>query len=310
MSQHHKILAAIDGSDQSLNAVRYIADFLPPEKTDVVLFHVSAEVPESFLDMRKDSGFRSTLVSVSSWAVQHKENIQEFMEKARMILIKSGFAAESLKVKIQSKKVGVARDIIKESFEGYDAVVMGRSGVNKLKDVIVGSVANKLIGKALHVPIVAVGGRPEPSKIIIGFDGSDGAMKAVNCVSALMNRPGRNVLLCHVIRALNIHAGFDTSFSPQQEEEWIRANTEEMESALAKAENRLIQEGFPEGNVSTLILKGMTSRSDAIAKKASADGCGTIVVGRRGLTVVEEFIMGRVSRKVLSIADKMAVWIV
>jgi nucleotide-binding universal stress UspA family protein len=83
-----------------------------------------------------------------------------------------------------------------------------------------------------------------------------------------------------------------------------------MESALAKAENRLIQEGFPEGNVSTLILKGMTSRSDAIAKKASADGCGTIVVGRRGLTVVEEFIMGRVSRKVLSIADKMAVWIV
>ena len=39
-------------------------------------------------------------------------------------------------------------------------------------------------------------------------------------------------------------------------------------------------------------------------------GYGTIVVGRRGLSKVYEFFMGRVSDKVLHLAKDMAVWIV
>jgi hypothetical protein len=35
-----------------------------------------------------------------------------------------------------------------------------------------------------------------------------------------------------------------------------------------------------------------------------------IVVGRRGLSRVEEFFMGRVSDKVLQLAKEMAVWVV
>jgi nucleotide-binding universal stress UspA family protein len=39
-------------------------------------------------------------------------------------------------------------------------------------------------------------------------------------------------------------------------------------------------------------------------------GAGTIIVGRRGSTGVEEFVMGRVTRKILHLAYNKAIWIV
>ncbi|MBE9535512.1 MAG: universal stress protein, partial [Proteobacteria bacterium] len=37
---------------------------------------------------------------------------------------------------------------------------------------------------------------------------------------------------------------------------------------------------------------------------------GTIVVGRRGLSEVEEFPMGRVSNKIIHMSKELAVWVV
>jgi nucleotide-binding universal stress UspA family protein len=45
-------------------------------------------------------------------------------------------------------------------------------------------------------------------------------------------------------------------------------------------------------------------------EEARNSSCGTIVMGRRGLSRVEEFFMGRVSKKVLQLAKWNAVWVV
>jgi len=310
IAKQRKILIAMDGSEQAMNAVRYVSGFFPPEQTLTVLFHVGAEVPESFLDLQREPGFRSSVISINSWSAQIKKNIEDFMHKGKNILLAAGFPAESVTAKVQAKKIGVARDIVRESHEGYDAVVLGRSGVSRLKDIIVGSVANKLIGKMPHVPVVAVGGNPDSKHIIIGFDGSDGAMKAVNCTASMMYRPDREVMLCHVIRPLNIHLGMDMLFTATEEEGWVKANIEEIEPAFDKAKQCLSASGFASDRIRTEVVKDEASRSGGVIKKARAYGYDTVVVGRRGLTVIEEFIMGRVSRKVLQMADKMAVWIV
>ncbi len=309
-SRGRKILAAMDGSEQAMNAVRYISGFFPPTQTEVVLFHVTTEVPESFLDLQREPGFRSSVISINSWSAQIKKNIEDFMQKARNILLTAGFPDESVTIKVEVKKIDVARDIVKESYNAYDAVVLGRSGVSRLKDIIVGSVANKLIGKMPHVPVVAVGGNPDTKRIIIGFDGSDGAMKAVNCAASLMYRSDREIMLCHVIRPLNIHLGMDMFFTATEEEGWINANVEEIRPAFDSAKQALSASGFASDRIFTEILKDEASRSGGIIKKARSYGYDTVVVGRRGLSVIEEFIMGRVSRKVLQMADQMAVWIV
>jgi nucleotide-binding universal stress UspA family protein len=44
--------------------------------------------------------------------------------------------------------------------------------------------------------------------------------------------------------------------------------------------------------------------------KAREEGYGTIVVGRRGLSRVHEFCMGRVSNKLIQMGREQAVWVI
>jgi nucleotide-binding universal stress UspA family protein len=52
------------------------------------------------------------------------------------------------------------------------------------------------------------------------------------------------------------------------------------------------------------------TRAGDILKEAKEGNYGTIVMGRRGLSNVHQFLLGRVTNKVLHRADGFAVWIV
>ena len=308
--KRRRILLAIDGSDQASNAIRYVALLLPPTKTDVVLFHVDAAVPEALLDRGKDPAFRAHDLPLSQWALETRKHVEGSMEEGREILIHAGFAPETVSTKVQSRESGIARDILKEAEQGYDALVVGRCGVSNVEDVVVGSVAHKLVTRIDSIPIAVVGGNPEPTKVLVGFDGSEGSMRAVDCVCSMMPNDEREVTLCLVVRSLGAHLGGGSIFRPEHDKAWVEASRKEMESAFEEAENRLINAGLHPSHIFLRTLEDHTSRAAGIKAAMKDAGCGTIVVGRRGLSRVEEFAMGRVSRKVLQIAGDRAVWIV
>lgn len=310
MRKKNRILIAVDGSEQSIDAVRYVSTFFIPEKTSVLLLHVLAEVPEAFLDIRNDSAFTSQAIYVTHWQTQIKKNTQEFMKRAEQILISAGYAEPAVKVKIQKRKVGIARDIINESENGYDLIVVGRSGTSRLKDVVVGSVAYKVVHRIQDRPIAVIGDKPDTQNVVVAFDGSESSFKGVDTVCNSMWAPKRHVTLCHVIRSLNIHLGVQKIFTPDSEEEWVQKNADKIKSMFNDAKRRLMTSGFNEAQIDQQILKNKVSRAASIKKYAETKGFGTIVVGRRGLTFVQEFLMGRVSRKILHMADRLAVWVV
>ncbi|MGD9246241.1 MAG: universal stress protein, partial [Desulfobacterales bacterium] len=74
--------------------------------------------------------------------------------------------------------------------------------------------------------------------------------------------------------------------------------------------NNLEKAGFNRNQIDVKMVTGTHSRAVAIITEALKGGYGTIVVGRRGLTHVEEFIMGRVSNKIIHMGREMAVWVV
>ena len=79
---------------------------------------------------------------------------------------------------------------------------------------------------------------------------------------------------------------------------------------LGKAVDRLEKAGLDRDRISTKIRSREPSRASAIVDEARKGGYGTIVVGRRGLSRWEEFFMGRVSKKILQLANWNAVWVV
>ena len=309
MGEIRNILVAVDGSDQALEAVRFAGHTFPSQKTRVLLYHVGSPVPEAFLDLRKNLEFRSSVVPVSAWATQMKKNMEAFMDQACECLKECGFPQDAITIEIANKKKGISRDIMQKTTQGFSAAVVGRTGASRIKDILLGSVAEKLVGAIKGLPLIVVGGNPFPGRILIAFDGSQGSWRAVNQVAALADESKTEILLSHVVRPLEIHHRSQAVFNTAHESQWVDENTRAIIPKLVEAKKRLVSKGFREDQIVREVLENRYSRAATLTKEAVARGYGTIVLGRRGLTMVEEFLMGRVSRKVLQLAKNQSVWI-
>jgi hypothetical protein len=72
----------------------------------------------------------------------------------------------------------------------------------------------------------------------------------------------------------------------------------------------LLTAGLGAGRVATQLIKGVHSRAAAIVLEAREGEYGTIVLGRKGISRIKEFSMGRVANKVIQLARGHAVWMV
>jgi len=313
------ILIAVDGSEQAFEAVRYVAGLVPPDRARVTLYHVLNRVPESYLDLEAHPGFRSQVIGVHAWEFQQRKLVQDFMERARKLLRNAGYPKDSIVPVLKDREVGVARDIIREARNGYDALFVGRKGLSRVKDLLFGSVANKIVNRLSEVPVWVIGGRPSPHRVLLAADRSEGAARAMDYVANLIshNEKFEQALLVHVIRGLHTFLmGFESLVVPMEEADWQERAKQEF--ATAETEMRAFFEdtvrtwekrGIDPSRVSGKILHG-PSRAQCIVDEAARGGYGTVVVGRKGATRVEEFFMGRVSTKVLQMATEMAVCVV
>jgi len=155
MKRISRILMAIDGSERSFAASVYLGKMLS-KQAEIVLFHVMAEAPEAFRDVSADPLSEKEKYPLSIWKTRQEEVIHEFMTVAGDILIASGFPKEAISVRTQHLKSGVARDILNESHQNYDMLVVGRTGISKVENITLGSVASKLVDVVAHPPIIVV----------------------------------------------------------------------------------------------------------------------------------------------------------
>ncbi len=314
-----KILLVVDGSEHSLNAVRYTAKTIPAEGAEIVLFHIMTKIPESFWDVQKEPAYHYRFVDIREWEMQQEEMIKQFMSQAGEILYAANIPPERVRVTIQNRKQGIAQDIIAESQQDYDTVVVGRRGLSELKDFMLGSIANKLVEKLVHVPIWVIGAKQQRGKCLVCMDASEGAMLALDYVAGMLGSSSSiKVTLFHVVRGLDIFQrmtgkspvpGSDMVWKEKLEKELEQAGRE-IDPVFEEARNRLLRAGIAPARVGVKIVKGAGNRASAIVDEAKKGGYDTIVVGRRGLSKVQEFFMGRVSNKVIHLAKDKAVWVV
>ncbi len=303
-----RILVPVDGSDRALNTVRYVGRVEPFRNMDIVLFHVFSSVPEGYWDLEKDPRSTSTVRQVRSWETGQRKIIKQYMEQATQFLLKAGVSPESITIKIQNRKKGIARDIIREARNGYDAVVTRRRGMTGLRRIVLGSVATKLLAQITFLPLILVGKLTLSHKILLAFDGSENAVNAVKFAGALLGDFDYEASLFHVIRSNG--EGRPEHRHIFSSKEFAKVASKEMASSLKAAQTELIHAGFKANKVSTEIVTRAISRAGAIADRAKQENFGTIVMGRRGHSSVRDFFVGRVTNKVIHLARDRTVWVV
>jgi len=308
-----RILVAVDGSQHALHAVEYIARHWASSTPKVNLLFVVPAAPEVFMDLEAQVYFRQTFTGkYAQWKRDMKGVGQAFLDRARSILVKANVPESQVGLILQGQKVGIARDIVAEAKRGYDAVVIGRRGLSQVQGgCFLGSVCAKIVCAVREGPVWVIDGRIEASKLLLAVDGSENSNRAVQYLGSFAGHTSAKITLYHVVRQLSLT--YATNLIPRnekREQKWLTEITRGTESMLSEYAERLEKAGVAPSRINTKYTLKSSSRSADILREARAGNYGTIVLGRRGLSRVRQFILGRVTNKVLSQADGLAVWLV
>jgi nucleotide-binding universal stress UspA family protein len=308
-TEERKFLIAVDGSPHSLSAVGYAAQYCGPAGIKVNLMHVIPPAPETLLDLGKEYFFKDIMEAHRiEWNKNAEKMTRHFLNKAQDLLVAGGVSKNDVAVILQERKVGIARDIIEESLRGYKAIVVGRGGSSRPGQTFLGSVSNKIVEKIQHIPVWVIGRDIRTKKMLLAVDASENSRKAVNYVGTVAAASEAEITLFHVVRK------FGYLDDPTLRHGEIEGFWEEVKSDIPRMfrsyQVSLEKAGITAFRISSETMLDSPSRSGEIIREARKGAYGTIVMGRRGLSKVKDFLMGRVTSKVLNQAEDFAVWIV
>jgi nucleotide-binding universal stress UspA family protein len=318
MSSKQKVLVLVDGSERTIMTAEHLREYLPgKDGKRVVLFHVISSLPEELRELEQDSGCASLIEKLKRQADEAQKEAIENIERARTILIKGGMAEDAVEIRIQRAKNGVAQDIIDEAKNGYTGVVMRRRGMGGLKNIILGSVAFKLLQSLTFIPVILVGQAPGVRRVLLSVDASPNSLRAVDFVIDTLGGHDYEICVFHSVIGLGAIA-FDPEAdavrplpaSELEEEDGLETFKQKIGRLVTAVRDRLVAAGFEPERVHLKVSCGARNRAEAIVREAEEGGWGTIVVGRRGLSKVEAFFMGRVSHAVVYEGKRFTVWVV
>ena len=149
-------------------------------------------------------------------------------------------------------------------------------------------------------------------KILVAIDDSENAMRAVEFIANLFATDNKITLFSVIQDTAALcemnSPGLTPYFKSQQSSFCLleEKKKEFVNKALQKARETLIDAGFEEKNITikSEIKKSGVARD--IIKEAQL-GYNVIVLGRRGLSGIKDFILGSVSQKVFHLTKDMSV---
>lgn len=156
------------------------------------------------------------------------------------------------------------------------------------------------------------------NNILIALDASDSSQNIIDRVAKLLAKDVKATLF-HVLPkapSASIRSeAFLRDHSPTfgesvgQHMEWIKQTKQAIEEIMEKAKRTLTQAGFDPERISIKIVEGKEGVARDILEEVRRGKYHTIVMGRRGLSGVQQFLMGSVSSKVIQHAKNCGVWI-
>jgi nucleotide-binding universal stress UspA family protein len=144
--------------------------------------------------------------------------------------------------------------------------------------------------------------------ILIAVDASENAKRAVVYVKDLLvGLPGFHITIATIIP----QPPEDYFITEKEKNTWIENQNKAAQHILDDYHQIFIQADFREEDVvSHLVMKECSSLSECILDEQKRLLCGTVVIGRRGISRKEEFIFGSTSNKILHTARDCSVWVI
>lgn len=191
-------------------------------------------------------------------------------------------------------RVGRIVDELLEAAGGFDLLAVGAHGSNPLRDLILGTTAERLISKLmLPVLVVRQPARASYRQVLVATDFSPDASAGLRTALQLAPRAALTV----------VHA-FDIPFEGKlraagvQDEEIGHYRTHARQSAMQRIERSAAEAGADPMTVARIVQQGAPGR--VLLEHAEQLGADLLVIGKHGESAFEEMVLGSVTRHVLS----------
>ena len=154
------ILAAVDESDYADRIVAHVAKTLGsvPE-VRITLLNIMPSKPPAYWDdghILDKSELVERKTVVKQWRWEYEEVMGGIFSRSRGVLTRAGIAEECITTRMQSRRSGIAHDVLSEvSRGGYNILALGRRG-SGISPFDLGSRASKILRSAPDCTLILV----------------------------------------------------------------------------------------------------------------------------------------------------------
>ncbi|MBM3225630.1 MAG: universal stress protein [Candidatus Tectomicrobia bacterium] len=292
-----KILIAYDGSQCADAALHDLQRAGLPQHAEALIVAIADVVPPPAQPLAETYPTQVPPAVRRAW-----QEAATAVEEAHTLAQRACAQVQTLfphwQVQAEASADSPAWGVIKQADAWHpDLLVVGSHGRSALGRLVLGSVSQTVVREAHCAVRVARAGRQSsetPAQLVIGVDGSPDARAAVDTMAARRWPAGSTVTLGAVLDARLLVSLMPT---PPFDEAWTRAGdaatTERVQALLQPLLPPLQAAGL---TVTTLIRDGDPKHLlPEIAAQCEAD---CLVVGARGLSRIERFLLGSVSTAV------------
>ena len=275
-----KLLVAIDGSPQSMDAVHGLAHFRPPEELTLVHALTLPELDHPMI--------------TSEVRDQVRDDIEKTLhEEGNALLAKTvqDLPQEFGPVE-QIQQIGSPAQVILETAQSShpDLIMLGARGLGPMKELMLGSVSHRTV---LHAPcstLIFKGPLPCVQKMLLPIEGEEDAQVAFKFLALKPFREPLEIQLMRVWPQPQTPWPITLGQSKQLEEHAITHAQEQLDSLALKLETM----GYP---ATTFV--GLGDPSYAILEQQRANKANMIMMGSHGRRGISRFLLGSVSHNVL-----------
>lgn len=193
-----------------------------------------------------------------------------------------------------SVRVGSVMDEILAESRKKNLLVLGAKGLSPLKDMLLGTTAERLLHKCRHPVLVTKRPCKQPyRRVLVPVDFSPHSAAALRI--ALDIAPDAEITLIHAFEAF-----FEGKLwlAGVGDEEIHRYRVQARQQALANIDALIEESGADIARVYRIVEQGAPSPT-ILAREAELDA-DLIVIGKHGQSVAEELLLGSVTRHILA----------
>jgi nucleotide-binding universal stress UspA family protein len=194
----------------------------------------------------------------------------------------------------EGRAASVIVDAARET--GAELIILGARGHGAIESAFLGSVSAEVVDQAPCAVLVAR--HPTAARILIGTDGSDAATSAADFVARCGLFEGSRARMIH---AIDVHPAWwlgytpgDATFAVDAYAAVVEEGHRRGDQVTATLADRLGAAGL---GVSTVTREGPAAA--AIVDEAASWGADLVVVGTRGLGLLQRLLLGSTARSVL-----------